>query len=96
MIILKIKIIPLNKKGEDALRIQVKEFQRMNWVNKQILKRSGVKQQIIENPFSSSINISGRLGLLMDVNYFINEINKVMKENGATKKDYKIEVGKDE
>lgn len=95
MISLKIKIIPLNEKGEEALRQQIIEFGKMSWVNKQILRQSGVKQQIYTNPFYSSININGKLGQLMDIKYFTREIEKTMKLNGATKKDYKIEVVQD-
>ena len=89
-----VTITSLTAKGSSALRQHYEESRKIRLVHKIQFKAMGYKQTVVtEEPFTLRIEITNQyFRNVLEPKQFTKQINKAMKDNGANKEDYKLEV----
>ncbi len=92
-----VTITATTKKGTKALKQQYDESRKLKLLHRLQFKAMGYKQTLESTePFTLRIDITNKgFQNILQPEQFKQQIHEGIQSNGATKKDYKIEVDKD-
>lgn len=89
-----IEITALNKQGKAALKQHYEESKKLRLVHKIQMKAMGYKQTLMStDPYKLRVLITNKyFQATLEPKKFKQQIYEALKSNGATKKDFKLEV----